>query len=158
MPCGCVLNVKVELLWLKIRFCCICFLTWNKCEVWFNCVIKPQVTRKPGYRKWLAGWIRRDNECLPLAERGLTFTIYFVPSGSHLYLGTRRRSVLNESLHACPRFLQRVVFKQSPNSTVLRLGVKNTLDASPSPGRLLSVVLSRLCSLFTRTVLLPRRG
>lgn len=134
IPRGCVLNMKAQLLWLEIKFCSTCFLACSRCEVWFNCIIKPQVTRKRGYRKLLAGWILCDSKCLLSAESGLTSTVYFVPSGSHLYLGMRRRFVLNESLHSRPRFLGRVVFKQSSNSAVLRLSIKNTLDISPSPG------------------------
>lgn len=126
--------MTAQLLWLEIRFCSTCFLACSRCEVWFNCIMKPQVTRKRGYRKWLAGWILCNGKCLLSAESGLTSTIYFVPSGSHLYLGMRRRFVLNESLHSLPRFLGTVVFKQPSNGAVLRLSIKNTLDISPSPG------------------------
>lgn len=125
----------------------------------FNCIVKPQVTRKRTYRKWLAGWILCDGKCLLLAESGLTSTIYFVPSRSHLYLGMRGWFVLNESPHSCPRFLGRVVFKQSTNGVVLRLSIKNTRDISPSPGAVCqwcslapSQALSPPHLFFTRTV------
>lgn len=116
----------------------------------FNCIVKPQVMRKRTYRKWLAGWILCDGKCLPLAESGLTSTIYFVPSRSHLYLGMRGWFVLNESPHSCPRFLGRVVFKQSTSGVVLRLSIKNTRDISPSPG-----AVCQWCSLAPSQALSP---
>jgi len=146
--------MKAQLLWLGIKFCSTCFLACSRCEVWFNCIVKPQVTRKRGCRKWLAGWILCCGRCLLSAESGLTSTVYFVPSGSHLYLGMKRWFVLNESPHSHPHFLGRVVFKQSSNGAVLRLSIKNTLDISPSPGgACLWFCLAPLRTLSTRLFL-----